>query len=218
MDEEIAVTVLIDEPPENQLFGGAGLSTKLADIEAILGLIFTGFITLMVVIGVSLIVLQFMIYHRPGPPPWLWCVLGPAGLFVIWLQYKTLQTMGAGLEGAPHPRPVAMAMRQRPWPALFRPLVAAWWLGQFAMVIFAAHAMARSHDFINPTGVERAIEFTLQITILAMAAYASTCSMLFAVGALWRNEAVLTSLWKCRLLVDLAIALAVSAFVRYVDG
>ncbi|MGB7156545.1 MAG: hypothetical protein WBD40_00680 [Tepidisphaeraceae bacterium] len=181
-------------------------------------MIFTAFITLLAVIGVSFIVLQFMIYHRPPPARWLWAVLGPAGLFVIWLQWKTLQTMIAGLEGAPHPRPVSIALRQRHWPAILRPLVAAWWLGQFAIVVFAATAMSRSHDLVNPTGIERAIVLTLQVAILSMGAYASTCSMLFGLAALWRNESVLTALWKGRVFIDLAIALAVSAFVQYVDG
>jgi hypothetical protein len=218
MDEQASVTVLLDEPPEHRLFGGAGFSAKLADIEAILGVIFTAFITLLVVIGVSLIVLQFMIYHRPAPPRWFWCVLGPAGLFVIWLQWKTLQTMIAGLESAPHPRPVSIALRQRHWPAILRPLVAAWWLGQFAIVVFAATAMSRSHNLVNPTGVERAIALTLQVSILSMGAYASTCSMLFGLAAIWRNETVLTALWKGRVFIDLAIALTVSAVVQYFDG
>jgi hypothetical protein len=196
--------------PDHPIFRGVGISSKLADIEAILGLAFTGFVTFGVAIGVPFGVIQFMVYERPHPPAWLWAVLGPVGLLVVWLQWKTLQALGAGLEHAPHPRPVFMAMSQRHWPIVLRLIVAAWWLGQVAIVVAVAEALSRSYGFVNPPMGVRAFQLALQLTILFMGAYACTCSMLFAVAAVRRSEALLTALWRARVFIDLAIAIGVA--------
>jgi hypothetical protein len=170
------------------------------------------------VIGVSFGVLQYMVYDRSHPPAWLWAVLGPAGLLVIWLQWKTLQALGVRLEHAPHPRPVFMAMSQPRWPTALRPLVAAWWMGQVTIVVAVAEALSRSYGFVNPPLGVRAFQLVLQLTILFMGAYACTCSMLFAVAAVRRSAALLTALWRARVLIDLAIAIGIAYIGSRLDG
>ncbi len=212
------ITILSELAPTYPLFRGSGLSSKLADIEAILGLVFTGFVTLGVVMGVSIGLLQLMIYHRPSPPAWLWYVLAPSGLLTIWLQWKTLRAIGERLEHSPHPRPVTMAMSQPNYWNVLCPLVGMWWLGQCAMMVLAANALSHSYSFVNATAGMRAFELILQLTILFMGTYAATSSMLFGLAAMWRSETLLTGVWKARLFVDVAITLLVSTFRESLHG
>jgi hypothetical protein len=189
------------------LFGGSSLASKLADVEAILGLVFTGFITLMVVVGVPVAALQLLLYRRPPLAQWWWGVLVPSVLAVLFLQWKTLQAVGASMELVDHPRPVGIALTQRAWPSALRPLVALWWWGQCAFLLLAARLMTAEYHFVNPSTGERIFEMLLKLTLLFMAAYASTTSFLFGLAALGMRRGSLLRVWRVRGLIDVGAAL-----------
>jgi hypothetical protein len=205
--------------PTYPLFHGAGISSKLADLEAVLGLTLVGFTTLMVVIGIPVFTLQLLIYHRPRLPNWYWAVLGPPSLAAVYLQWKSFQAIGSSLEHAAHPRPVSMALSQRTWPVALRPLVGLWWLGQAAMFVAIAEQISRGLQIPNPSDFGRILILSMRTVLIFMSVYCGTCAILIALASLGASPWLVKFVWRIRILIDLIVAtLITTAITRWASG
>ena len=188
------------------LFGGKGISPKLADLEAALGLIMCGFVTFLAVIAIVIVPLQLFLFRRPRVPMWWGWWIVPLTLLVGFLQVWSFGHF-VRFEEQPHPRPVWMALRQRIWPLPLRPLVILWWMLQAALLLMTAHYLIEGYRFTphSPTG--HFLVVAMPLIVLFMAAYASTSFLLFALATAWRSEWFITRVWKLRGLIDITVAL-----------
>ena len=106
---------------------------------------------------------------------------------------------------------MAVAARLPLLPRLFRPLLAAVWLGHF---LAGAIFVMQFEKSVSP-GTRRPLELTLSMLLLLGLMYASNTFLLAAVGALTRRPAVLAGVWRLRILVDVCVAFGFPMIVRF---
>lgn len=204
------------EPTANEilrnLFRDRSPAAILGGCEAFLGLLVSSFFAFCVVIIVSGVALfNAWTAGYPRVERSLLTVLTVAWLPLAIAEWRAVVHYAAGLARVPHPVPVHLALTMlRPDRSLpVRVVVALWWLANGAAVVLLAHWFADQLSFHHPTPAERAIQIGVPILVMLGAAFAVNTHLLIAIHALTRNERLVRSVWRVRVLLDLALTLLV---------
>ena len=202
----------LPEPTVNDivrnLLAEPSFATLIGTLEAMAGLIVTGFFTFGIVgmLGIGIIANAWLFNYPTLSRPVL------IALSVLWLplaclEWITFQFYAEGMAHVSHPVPVQLAMRQPRWPWLAKVPVAAWWLAHAALAVFVAHAFGAQVSFFRPTLWERVLEVGVPVFCMFGAAFAMNTHLLLALYALFRSERLLRAVARVRFLIDMAAAL-----------
>jgi hypothetical protein len=139
--------------------------------------------------------------------PWIAWVLA---LFWIVFDGPYLRRLWRGMRGKEKPLAVAVAMGQPSWPSWLRPLVACWWMGHFAIAGLLAYLFDSAS--MNRTAVPFGIYLGYllkQVVVTTAICSTANCYLVLAAAAFTREMQSLQTIWRRRILLDLALALVV---------
>lgn len=103
-------------------------------------------------------------------------------------------------------QPVAVyaALRQPRWPTALRPFVAIWWLAHFLLGAFGGFSVEVAANQSGATG-ETAVALMVVVVLYTLAANGYLAQAVAAIGG---SERAVRTVWRWRVLIDFAIALA----------
>jgi hypothetical protein len=168
-------------------------------LESVLGLAFSGFLTLLWFFPGFYILLDLKSRHT-GRLALMWA--GWAA--VLALMGLSVRFYGRNIEGATHPVPIHIAMRQPHWPVAFRPLVALWWISIAAGMVLGAERILREYTGFRAD--QQYIRYAMTVGVLFASAVAANAYLLLATAAIARSPGVLRAVWRVRIVLDLGAA------------
>jgi hypothetical protein len=145
----------------------------------------------------SISVLEFLIYITIGLP-----LAIPAVISVAFIQ-RTIRQL-------PEPRAWRIAARQRRFSPPWRPVVAMWWLLNFAACAWIVETWTRKLFLQKPTFEERVMTLTLQFGLMFGASFAGNLFLLLAAESVFGQGRMFETIRRGRFLIDAAM---VGAFI-----
>jgi hypothetical protein len=127
---------------------------------------------------------------------------------LLWLSFASLLFYLRAMIQAADPVPVNIALLLPRVHLLLRPLFAAWWLMLAAAVVVLAHYLTDTTSFYHPTFWEKLFMHGLPFIALLGASFATNTLLLIAIAAVARRERLLRGVWHFRILIDLAVTMA----------
>jgi hypothetical protein len=208
--------VTVAEPTGNEilrnLFRDRSPAALLGGCEAFLGLLVGGFVAFCVV-GMFGGVVLFSMWATgyPRADRSVLTLLTVAWVPLLIAEWRSVVHYSAGLARVAHPVPVNLATTMlRPGRSLpVRVAVALWWLVNAAAVLVAAHWFGERVVFFQPEGIELVVQYGVPVVVMLGAAFAANTHLLIAVHALTGSDRLVRGLWRVRVLLDVALALAV---------
>jgi hypothetical protein len=174
-------------------------------IEAVIGALFAflvGFVFL--VLGADIVYLARLDIE------FYWLL--PVYLAIAACEVIFLYSLKEALEAPDYPFAPWFALKRRRLPIILRPAAAVWWLSHF-LVGIAGAILLQSIAFKNEHGWHAHVTHGLIFVIVSFTvAYSANLYALLALSAVGFGEPAIRLIWRCRLFVDLGIAVAV-AFV-----
>jgi hypothetical protein len=178
--------------------------------EFIFGLLFAGLLLVLLAVGGACFVLNAWLYQHPQPSS-----RDLIAMAVFWLvgtvcevfAFRRIWIITPGVQSVPAAKSLAMAVILRPPPApLLRPLIALWWLLNAGAIVFMGHWFTRDFALTNPTRAELLFVQGLRLFVIFCASYASNIHIAIAVNSSGASPRAVQGLWRCRILIDLAVA------------
>jgi hypothetical protein len=191
-----------------------GRSSTLDIIEATLGYVFAQCVGIAVAIGGAVYVLWISLYSKPPVTLAVATVMGVSWLLATVVQFACVWRMARAPDVEGVPRAISIAMTQRNWPAFLRPLISAFWVAEFCLIVMVAHHIAGGYEWTNPTATQLSFGNALNAFVIFMASYASNTFLLCALATLVPNLPFLTRAWSWRWSFDIAIAVGVTIWAR----
>ena len=187
-------------------------------IEAGFGLVMTAFFSLIVMaVGGLFFVLNSWLYGYPRLETPERVAFTLAWIPVAWLEWRSLTFFFDGLAVAAHPVPVHVATQLTARRPVMRLLIALWWLAHAAAIVMVAEGFVHHLTPFNPSDVERVLYIVIPLAILFGTAVAMNTHLLIAVFSLTRSERLVRWVYHLRIVLDLAVVLAVPKLKLLLD-
>lgn len=174
-------------------------SRALGVFESALGLAFSGFLSLLWLFP-GLYVLAGVKSRHAERVAAMW-IAWAASLVLLGFSFRFY---ARSLNGASHPVPISIALRQRRWPSMMKPVVALWWLAIGAGMVLGAEWVIRQYAGFRED--QKLVRYAATVGVLFASAVAANTYLLLAVAAVARSPGLLRAIWRGRIVVDLAAA------------
>jgi hypothetical protein len=180
--------------------------------ESMIGGVFGVFNGVMLVMGLLLIPFSAQAGGNVHWPAWISIPLAAATfVFDGWFIAQVWSCVSL----REFPFGPALAERQRPWPGGLRFLQSAWWLAHVLLFLAGSVGMHRALALTGSYGVGNTgtIEHALMIGTLSLIVFGMTFTtnlyVMLTLSALTRDRALLERVWRWRIVLDVAITIAV---------
>jgi hypothetical protein len=152
-----------------------------------------------------------MLFVRDEPLSWIvtsatvLAALGELG-FLVWI--AQVAGCATGRDRVPQ-----LALLQRPWPLLLRPLMVLWWLAHLTIAIEAMLLLERAASFLRETGwAQSAMILALLVFGYFTISHTTHLYAMLAISAGSRRKAWVFLWWRKRFLVDVIVTLVALAY------
>jgi hypothetical protein len=94
-------------------------------------------------------------------------------------------------------------------------IVAGWWIVHMAAILAVGAGLDGLFTSALRGRTETIVGQSMGVVIVFTAAYMTSSFLVLAIGAWWRDEALLRRVWRLRGLIDVSLALGVLAVMRW---
>jgi hypothetical protein len=137
-------------------------------------------------------------------------IYGAIGLPLAISEVISVAFIRRAMSELPEPRTWMIAARQPRFSWRWRPVVAMWWLLNFAACAWIVETWTQQLFLQKPTFEERALTLTLQFGLMFGASFAGNLFLLLATDAMYRGGRVFETIRRGRFLID---GVMVGAFI-----
>jgi hypothetical protein len=178
-------------------------TSALRQLEAFAGTIAAGLVSVIFIIsGIALLYFGVTERHQNR----LTIAMTVAGVLLLAMEAGSITYIFRQLQRPGREALLSLAREHPRWPLLLRPLVATWWIAHFVALALLAENVFHGFRLLSDVSQQRAAILILQYLVFMGASFGSNAFLLLAVGSLSRTSAVVTWIFRARLLIDGLIA------------
>ena len=105
---------------------------------------------------------------------------------------------------------VTLALGQRRWPLLLRPIVAAWWLAHQAIMVIGTSIVVRAFAFPDVSTYVDCAARVIQFLLYLAGSACGNAFLFLAVSSIWPTARAVRRLHRFRYAIDLLVAIALA--------